>query len=612
MSGQYINEQGTDSKQTILIAGTSWKEAGTPLVEHSALWNYEWCSDLSDAIGMLKSGQFAGILAGADLFNSYETGIFSFEHRIVQNIRSGLVVLGLDQKIIWHNRQFREWIQTDNVIGKRFFPTLGFPEMLGPDYSPLTKVRTTGKYSVTLLCLHEPVRYITMDTTPVFDKEGKVIQYVVRLMDVTEEQTQKNKWDKIHEACKELADLSKQDILSRSPSDRVNILKAKIAKFAQEILEFAIIEIRTVSRRTQNLLEPLLAIGMSDDAVHRTLYVSQDDNGITGWTAYHRRSYKMDDANEDPFYLEGIAGARSSITSPLLYRGSLIGTFNVESTQPKAFDDNDLKLLEFFADAVAQTIHTLDLFDFEYKDTAYKSIEKVYSAAAQPLNQILLETARLRSGKIVDRSDLFGTLATVQHYARKIQEAFQGFVAELAPALPPEISATDCINYPMLRDKRILMVDSDETTGKELRRILFYYGCTVETATNGENALKMLETAAYDVYMSDIKLPDMSAFAFFKLVRCFHCRLLNGKPPETLCSPPEEDPCCHRLEVPYVPFVYMRAFGYDTAHVMPRAIQAGVIKPIFKPFVLNQLLDTLKSVIAKDQEQRRRFPKETA
>lgn len=609
MSEQVQNAQDNvgidDKKTTVLFVRSPAKKDEFSSFGDVAPQNGEWCDSIQEALTQFRTGRYDGIFIGSEFLKELNEGLFSFERRIVQNARSGLVVTGIDQKILWCNQHFLELVREKDIIGKRFFTTIGCPEMLGPDYCPLTKVRTTGKYSSTLLLLSDPLRYVTMDTAPVFDENGKVVQYVICLIDVTEEQTLKNKWERIRFACKDLADLSKQDILSHSPSQRVNVLKVKITKFIQEIFEFTTIEIRTVSSRTANLLEPLLAIGMSEEAAERTLYVSQDNNGITGWVAFHRRSYRMDDANEDPFFMEGTPGARSSLTVPLLYRGELVGTFNVENTQPKAFDNNSLKLFESFADAVAQTIHTLDLFDFEYKDTAFKSIEKVYGIAAQPLNQIILETARLQSGKIVDPDDLRTTLAAVQQYARKVQESFQGFIADLAPALPPEISATDCINYPMLRDKRILMVDSDETAGKELRRTLFYYGCTVETATHGEIALKMLETTPYDVYMSSVKLPDMSAFAFFQKVRCVHCRILNRKRSDLVCEPPLTDPCCPRPEVPFVPFIYMREFGYDQTHVITRAIQAGVTNPIFKPFILLQLLDTLKFVTTKDKEQRR-------
>jgi hypothetical protein len=49
----------------------------------------------------------------------------------------------------------------------------------------------------------------------------------------------------------------------------------------------------------------------------------------------------------------------------------------------------------------------------------------------------------------------------------------------------------------------------------------------------------------------------------------------------------------------------MRSFGIDGEHVTTRAAMAGVTKVIFKPFILTQLLDSLKMVILKAEQQNR-------
>ena len=149
------------------------------------------------------------------------------------------------------------------------------------------------------------------------------------------------------------------------------------------------------------------------------------------------------------------------------------------------------------------------------------------------------------------------------------------------------------------------MVDGDESVGRELSRLLFYYGCTVETTTTGFSALKMLETTHYDAVLSDIKLPDMSAFTFFKRVRCIFCKRFQQRPLDTICEPPEENPVCPQVAVSFIPFVYMRGFGYDSGHVTTRAASAGITKVVFKPFILTQLLETLKTVILKAEQQSR-------
>ena len=531
-----------------------------------------------------------------------------YERWTLENVPVALVLTDMDQTVMWCNSQFRQWTHLDDPVGRKFFPMIGRPVMRGPDFLPFSKVRRTGLPTTTVLEMENVPnipRFLRMLVGPVFGEDSKVSRYIVALSDITEHTIREEKWARLREAGRELADLSKKDILQRSPKERTSLLQAKIAKYVKEILNYSFIEIRVKSEKDPLLLEPLFAFGIPEEARLRTLYVSQDGNGITGWVAYHAKSYKMDDASEDPFFIEGVTGARSSITVPLLCRGEVIGTFNIESLQPNAFDDTDLQMLETFAEDVALAIHTLELLSVEHKETAFRSIEKVFSDSIGPLNLILNETAffpldELRQNpSLINVDEIVTSFTRVREYARQIQSAFQGHIASLTPDLSPELSSTDCNNFPMLRNRRVLMVDSDESVGRELSRLLFYYGCTVETSTSGFGALKMLETTPYDAFLSDIKLPDMSAFAFFKRVRCIYCKRFQNRPLDTICEPPEEDPCCPQAAVSFVPFIYMRSFGYDSGHITVRAAQAGVTKVIFKPFILTQLLDSLKWVILK-------------
>jgi len=536
------------------------------------------------------------------------------ERCVLEHIPAALVLTDLDQTISWCNPLFCQWARHDNPVGQKFFFVLGRPTMRGPDFLPFSKVSRTGLTSVTVLEMkdsHGAPLFLRMGVGPIFDEEGKVVRHVVNLFDVTKRIILDEKWARLREAGRELADLSKKDILLRSPKERTSILRGKIAKYVEEILEFPFVEIRVKSEKNPLLLEPLFSFGMSEETRQRVLYVSQDGNGVTGWVAYHGKSYKMDDSNEDPFFIEGVVGARSALTVPLLCRGEVIGTFNVESLQPNAFDETDLQLLETFADDVALAIHTLDLLSAEQKEAAFRSIEMVFGDSVGPLNQILNETTRLpldelqRQPDLINIDDIVTSFTRVREYARQIHSAFQGRIAMLTPDLSPELSSTDCNNYQMLRNRRVLMVDGDESVGRELSRLLFYYGCTVEATITGFSALKMLETTHYDAVLSDIKLPDMSAFTFFKRVRCIYCNRFQHRPLDTTCEPPDENPVCPQMAIPFIPFIYMRGFGYDSGHVTTRATQAGVAKVVFKPFILTQLLDSLKMVILKADQQSR-------
>ena len=56
---------------------------------------------------------------------------------------------------------------------------------------------------------------------------------------------------------------------------------------------------------------------------------------------------------------------------------------------------------------------------------------------------------------------------------------------------------------------RILVVDDDESIRKVLVTILEDEGCIVDTAENGEEAIKKTETNFYNLALVDIRLPDM-------------------------------------------------------------------------------------------------------
>ncbi|MDR2762768.1 MAG: response regulator [Planctomycetaceae bacterium] len=518
------------------------------------------------------------------------------EQKVLENIPTAIVWVGTDQKILWCNRQFRDWCDTDNLINNRFYIPLGRPELRGPDFCPFDTIRRTHKPSFTVICQKKPGRFLNMSTTPVLDNNNNIVNFIVELRDVTNQYQEEVFKIKLREAGKELADITQNDIAKLSAVERINILRAKITRYTKEILKYDTIEIRLLSQRESGLLEPLLATGMTDAAVKRRLYAKQEGNGITGWVAYHAKSYLMEDPTEDIFYIEGIPGAQSSITVPLLYHGKVVGTFNVESKRRNAFNESDLKRLEIYAADVAYAIHTLELISFEEKDIAFRSIETLYCDIYAPLNLTLGECTTLQQ-ELIDsviisnnptveelqdiiknlRERISEGLHVIQNNTRNIQSVFQKHVAIITPELPREESEIDCNAYEILRNKRILVIDADESLGPHLSRLLFYYGCTVETVADGGNALKMLETTQYDAFICNVKIPDMSAYTFYEMV-------------------------CQTLQLKFVPFIYMTGYGHDGGHVMTRAKTAGVKGYIFKPFKLPQLLSNLKLVINTAEE----------
>jgi DNA-binding response OmpR family regulator len=70
----------------------------------------------------------------------------------------------------------------------------------------------------------------------------------------------------------------------------------------------------------------------------------------------------------------------------------------------------------------------------------------------------------------------------------------------------------------MLRKKRILIVDDDESLLESLTKILQVEGYDVETAKTGEEAVEKFKTQLYNLALLDIRLPDMDGTELLKII----------------------------------------------------------------------------------------------
>ena len=124
---------------------------------------------------------------------------------------------------------------------------------------------------------------------------------------------------------------------------------------------------------------------------------------------------------------------------------------------------------------------------------------------------------------------------------------------------------------PKLRDKRILVVDSDELVRGAAHELLGRYGCDVETAHNGEEAFLMVRSFHYDAVIADIRLPDMTGYECYHEIRQMH---------------------------EHLPVILMTGFGYDPTHSIVKARQEGLKSVLYKPFRLGQLLNEIEQAVS--------------
>ena len=296
--------------------------------------------------------------------------------RILEGMPDGVVLLDQDNLIIWSNPQFRKWANTPNVVGSNFFSSLGNPEILGPDFCPFHLAVATGTASTSTLRVGD-YTYYEIHAAPIGPIDESSSHLIVTVRDITKEKLQQQKLAAIHKAGLELANLRPEEVVQMGVDDRIELLKSDILHYTRDLLKFDVIEIRLLDHETQEL-RPLLSVGLDDLSSSRLLFARTRDNGVTGFVAATGKSYMCEDTSEDRLYLEGLKGEKSSLTVPLIWNDEVIGSFNVESPDTRAFSESDLLFLEIFSRDVAVALNTLELLVAQKANATHESIEAIH------------------------------------------------------------------------------------------------------------------------------------------------------------------------------------------------------------------------------------------
>jgi len=123
--------------------------------------------------------------------------------------------------------------------------------------------------------------------------------------------------------------------------------------------------------------------------------------------------------------------------------------------------------------------------------------------------------------------------------------------------------------------KRLLIIDDEENMRHMLSSLLKKSGYRVDTASNGKEALEMVDQTLYDFILCDLKMPDISGMEFFEIAR-------------------------DKLWATTV--IMMSAYG--SIDIAVEAMKKGAYDFISKPFKSDEVLLTLKK--AEERESLKR------
>lgn len=495
---------------------------------------------------------------------------------ILDSMPDGVALLDDKKVIIRANQRLTSWFANQTLVGLNFYQAIGQPNILGPEPSPLSTALARQANCSATLQVNE--RYYDLNVAPVVlatDTSGEEnVHLIVTLRDSTKATLQRQKLEALRQAGIALADLRPEEIFEMDVDHRIDLLKDNILHYTKDLLNFDVVEIRLVEQQT-NRLVPLLSVGIDSEVSKMPLFASAEGNGVTGFVAATGNSYLCEDTTHDPLYLDGLIGAKSSLTVPLIYHDEVIGSFNVESPEIGAFDESDLRFVESFARDIAVALNTLELLAAQQTNAAQQSVEAIHAAVAIPVDEVLNDTVHVIESYIGHDPDVVKRLRSILQNARDIKQVIQKVGQKLAPAeaLPAGVQID---LRPALKDKRILVIDADSQVRTSAHNLLDRYGCIVETAHEGKEAILMVRNCgpehAYDAIISDIRLPDIGGYDLLMQLK------------EVLEQPP---------------LILMTGFGYDPGHSIVKARKAGLRAGavLYKPFRLDQLLTIVESIM---------------
>ena len=144
--------------------------------------------------------------------------------------------------------------------------------------------------------------------------------------------------------------------------------------------------------------------------------------------------------------------------------------------------------------------------------------------------------------------------------------------------MPEEVEETSIVKADEFKGKRILLVDDVDLNREIAEAILDEAGIEVETAINGQEAVKILQCVPedyFDLVLMDVMMPVMDGYEATRRIRKFD----NPK-------------------LAKIPIIAMTANAFEEDRIA--ALEAGMNDHLAKPFKIEVLYDVMRQFIKKD------------
>jgi CheY-like chemotaxis protein/GAF domain-containing protein len=399
-------------------------------------------------------------------------------------------------------------------------------------------------------------------------------QLAVVVRDVSTDRQFGDRLAAIERAGAELVDIDAEVIRAQHSAERLKTLEGRIASIARDLLRFDHFVVRLKDELTGRL-EPVMAVGLPQEALDLELFAQEEGNGLSGFVAATGRSVICPDVEADDRFMPGVDDAGSSLTVPLRLREKTIGVLNIESRQIDAFTDTDRRFCEVFARYISIALHMLDLLVVERSSTNLSVSGRVEGELKDCLEDILSQADWL-TGVPTNDPETARHIARIRADVESIRSRVRNMADGPQTLLGVDRALGDRAVDPVLGGKRVLVADDESKIRRIIRDVLRSRGCEVEICENGAVAIERLNASdqpTFDLVISDIKMPDRNGYEVFSAARALGTDL---------------------------PVILMTGFGYDPHHSIVRASQEGLQSVLFKPFQIERLIDEARKALAAD------------
>lgn len=524
---------------------------------------------IDDAMDALRRDHFGAVFSDSCDFLPLERALVTQQTNLILNtIGEGVCLVDGLGHATWMNKKMSTWPRKvhDKIqeTCKEAFELFARQVSPVPPESPAANSFSRSKrYMLTI----DDQQFMEMIASPVINPAGKVVQVVAVVWDATGTRRLQQKIDAIDRAGGELVKLEAESLQKLHVAERLKVLEDKIIRYSRELLHFDHFAIRLLDRKT-NKLDMVMAAGFPADALNIDLFALPDGNGISGFVAATGRSYICPDVERDPRYVMGLDKAQSSLTVPLRLQDRVIGVFNVESLQRAAFNEDDRQFAEIFGRYVAMALNILNLLVVERVEVSLNVAGNVNTEVAGPLNDILFAANSLMS-EYIGNDELRQRLQQIVSNASTIQTALRQ-AAQGTNTTVLGASDVKAETDPLLHGAEVLVADDEPNIRATIKDVLRKFGAHVTVASDGCEAIRLIEQQAFNLVLSDIKMPDKTGYEVFAAARKASFR---------------------------IPVILMTGFGYDPNHSIVRASQEGLQAVLFKPFRVDQLISEVRKAL---------------